>query len=148
MRCLRRVHWHGAAGHALLQPLLVPCDLLDLTHSAPLPSRPTLAVAHGRYSGGRILVRPLYKKISEFANAEIFAATTLLMVLGTSFLTQLAGLSLALGAFLAGLLIAETEYALQVGQAAGVAQGPVCVCVWVGGGQAKHGCMPPLCVRA
>lgn len=33
-------------------------------------------------------MRPLYKKISEFANAEIFAATTLLMVLGTSFLTQ------------------------------------------------------------
>ncbi|GFR41614.1 hypothetical protein Agub_g2339 [Astrephomene gubernaculifera] len=68
----------------------------------------------GIIAGGRHLVRPLYKKISEFANAEIFAATTLLMVLGTSFLTQLAGLSLALGAFLAGLLIAETEYALQV----------------------------------
>eukprot|EP00955_Chlamydomonas_euryale_P059789 357496-Chlamydomonas_euryale.AAC.5 len=52
--------------------------------------------------------------MSEFANAEIFASTTLLVALGTSFLTQLAGLSLALGAFLAGLLIAETEYALQV----------------------------------
>ena len=51
--------------------------------------------------------------MSRFANAEIFAATTLLVVLGTSFLTSLAGLSLALGAFLAGLLIAETEYALQ-----------------------------------
>ena len=50
----------------------------------------------------------------QFANAEIFASTTLLVVLGTSFLTSLAGLSLALGAFLAGLLIAETEYALQV----------------------------------
>jgi len=52
--------------------------------------------------------------MSQFANAEIFASTTLLVVLGTSFLTSLAGLSLALGAFLAGLLIAETEYALQV----------------------------------
>lgn len=52
--------------------------------------------------------------MSEFANAEIFAATTLLVVLGTSFLTSLAGLSLALGAFLAGLLIAETDYVLQV----------------------------------
>ncbi len=77
----------------------------------PVPS-PSPSLPHP--PGGRILVRPLYKKISEFANAEIFAATTLLMVLGTSFLTQLAGLSLALGAFLAGLLIAETEYALQV----------------------------------
>ena len=53
-------------------------------------------------------------QMSEFANAEIFAATTLLVVLGTSFLTSLAGLSLALGAFLAGLLIAETDYVLQV----------------------------------
>ena len=52
--------------------------------------------------------------VLKFANAEIFASTTLLVVLGTSFLTSLAGLSLALGAFLAGLLIAETEYALQV----------------------------------
>jgi predicted Kef-type K+ transport protein len=49
---------------------------------------------------------------------QIFAATTLFLVLGTSVLTSLAGLSLALGAFLAGLLIAETEYALQVGAAA------------------------------
>lgn len=40
------------------------------------------------------------------------------MVLGTSLITQLAGLSLALGAFLAGLLLAETEYHLQVGIAA------------------------------
>ncbi len=47
-------------------------------------------------------------------NSDIFVATTLLVVMGTSLLTQLCGLSLALGAFLAGLLIAETEYALQV----------------------------------
>ncbi len=56
----------------------------------------------------------MYRKISGLSNAEIFAATTLLVVLGTSLMTQLAGLSLALGAFLAGLLLAETEYALQV----------------------------------
>jgi hypothetical protein len=55
-----------------------------------------------------------YKKISQLANSDIFTATTLLVVLGTSIATQLAGLSLALGAFLAGLLIAETEFALQV----------------------------------
>jgi len=63
---------------------------------------------------GRALLQPIYKQMSSFANAEIFAATTLLVVLGTSVLTSLAGLSLALGAFLAGLLIAETEFALQV----------------------------------
>jgi monovalent cation:proton antiporter-2 (CPA2) family protein len=68
----------------------------------------------GIIAGGRLLLRPLYKRIAALANAEIFAATTLLVVLGTSLMTQLAGLSLALGAFLAGLLLAETEYALQV----------------------------------
>eukprot|EP00879_Flechtneria_rotunda_P019410 GHRR01020387.1.p1 GENE.GHRR01020387.1~~GHRR01020387.1.p1 ORF type:complete len:828 (+),score=374.04 GHRR01020387.1:716-3199(+) len=68
----------------------------------------------GITAGGCLFIRPLYKKISQLANAEIFAATTLLVVLGISFTTQLAGLSLALGAFLAGLLLAETEYALQV----------------------------------
>jgi Kef-type K+ transport system membrane component KefB len=45
----------------------------------------------GITAGGRLLIRPLYKKIAELANAEIFAATTLLVVLGTSFMTQLAG---------------------------------------------------------
>ena len=45
----------------------------------------------GITAGGRLLIRPLYKKISGLANAEIFAATTLLVVLGTSFMTQLAG---------------------------------------------------------
>jgi hypothetical protein len=45
----------------------------------------------GITAGGRMFIRPLYKKISQLANAEIFAATTLLVVLGTSFMTQLAG---------------------------------------------------------
>ena len=68
----------------------------------------------GIIAGGRLVLRPLYKRIAGLANAEIFSATTLLVVLGTSLSTQLAGLSLALGAFLAGLLLAETEYVLQV----------------------------------
>ena len=51
-------------------------------------------------TGGRLLLRPLYRRIAEMENAEIFAATTLLVVLGTSVMTQIAGLSLALGAFL------------------------------------------------
>ena len=64
--------------------------------------------------GGRLLVRPLYGLVAATRNAELFAATTLLMCLGTAELTQAFGLSLALGAFLAGLLLAETEYHLQV----------------------------------
>ncbi|KAJ0807240.1 putative regulator of K+ conductance, cation/H+ exchanger, NAD(P)-binding domain superfamily [Helianthus annuus] len=55
-----------------------------------------------------------YKQIAEMQNAEIFSANTLLVILGTSLLTARAGLSMALGAFLAGLLLAETEFSLQV----------------------------------
>jgi len=54
----------------------------------------------GIIAGGRLLVRPLYRRISNLQNSDVFAATTLLVVLGTSVLTQAAGLSLALGAFL------------------------------------------------
>jgi Kef-type K+ transport system membrane component KefB len=64
--------------------------------------------------GGRLVVKPLFKKIAALGNPELFAATTLLVCLGTSVLTQVAGLSMELGAFLAGLVIAETEFALQV----------------------------------
>eukprot|EP00890_Picochlorum_soloecismus_P001793 jgi/Picsp_1/2614/NSC_00844-R1_k(+) efflux antiporter chloroplastic-like len=63
---------------------------------------------------GRTLLRPLYKRVADTKNSEIFAALTLLVVLGTSLITQVAGLSLALGAFLAGLLLAETEFHIQV----------------------------------
>ncbi|ONM11988.1 K(+) efflux antiporter 2 chloroplastic [Zea mays] len=66
-------------------------------------------------AGGRLLLRPIYKQIAENQNAEIFSANTLLVIFGTSLLTARAGLSMALGAFLAGLLLAETEFSLQVG---------------------------------
>ncbi|ESQ36812.1 hypothetical protein EUTSA_v10006595mg [Eutrema salsugineum] len=65
-------------------------------------------------AGGRLLLRPIYKQVAENRNAEIFSANTLLVILGTSLLTARAGLSMALGAFLAGLLLAETEFSLQV----------------------------------
>ncbi len=63
---------------------------------------------------GRLILRPIYKVIASFRHAELFMATTLLVILGTGWLTSLAHLSIALGAFLAGLLLAETEYRHQV----------------------------------
>lgn len=63
---------------------------------------------------GRTILKPLYRRVADTNNSEIFAALTLLVVLGTSLITQVAGLSLALGAFLAGLLLAETEFHIQV----------------------------------
>jgi CPA2 family monovalent cation:H+ antiporter-2 len=59
---------------------------------------------------GRTLLRPLFKLIAEAKSNELFVAATLLVVLGTAFITEYFGLSLALGAFIAGLMVAETQY--------------------------------------
>jgi K+:H+ antiporter len=63
---------------------------------------------------GRLILRPVFHMISSAKSAELFVAMTLLAVLGTGWLLSLTGLSMALGAFLAGLLLAETEYRHQV----------------------------------
>ncbi|MEB3702819.1 Glutathione-regulated potassium-efflux system protein [Candidatus Bealeia paramacronuclearis] len=63
---------------------------------------------------GRIVFRPLYRVMASTGNPELFMATTFLVLLGTSFFTEVAGLSLELGAFLAGILLAETEYRHQI----------------------------------
>jgi len=64
---------------------------------------------------GRIVLRHVFWPVAEMRNPEIFAALTILVVLGTSWVTQLAGMSLAFGAFLAGMMLAETTYRHQVG---------------------------------
>jgi len=63
---------------------------------------------------GKLLFRPFFRWIGQLQSQELFTATTLLIVLGSALITQMGGLSLALGAFIAGLLVAETEYRLQV----------------------------------
>ncbi|OAL99104.1 MAG: potassium transporter [Wolbachia endosymbiont of Dactylopius coccus] len=59
---------------------------------------------------GRLLLRPLFSVIAKMESNEVFISTTLLIVLGAAFITEQFHLSLALGAFVAGLLVAETEY--------------------------------------
>lgn len=66
------------------------------------------------FVGGRLFLRPLFKSIAVLEVTELFSAFTLLVVLGISWGFHAAGLSMALGAFLAGLLVAETEYKHQV----------------------------------
>ncbi len=63
---------------------------------------------------GRLILRPVYRIVAEARSSELFVATTLLVVLGTGWLLSLVGVSMALGAFLAGLLLSETEYRHQV----------------------------------
>lgn len=59
---------------------------------------------------GRSLLRPLFRIVAETASAELFMAAILFVAIGTGVVTATAGLSMALGAFVAGLLLAETEY--------------------------------------
>ncbi|OWQ91334.1 glutathione-regulated potassium-efflux system protein KefC [Roseateles aquatilis] len=60
--------------------------------------------------GGRLLLRPVLRWIARSGTPEIFTAASLLLVLGTAALMQQVGLSMALGAFAAGVLLAESEY--------------------------------------
>ncbi|MDA8381644.1 MAG: monovalent cation:proton antiporter-2 (CPA2) family protein [Betaproteobacteria bacterium] len=63
---------------------------------------------------GQRLMRPWFQFIARQRSSEIFMLNILLVTLGLAYLTESAGLSLALGAFLAGMLISETEYRYQV----------------------------------
>ncbi|HUG63389.1 MAG TPA: cation:proton antiporter [Methylomirabilota bacterium] len=63
---------------------------------------------------GNLLIRPLFRVVGATRSRELFMATVLLTVLSTGVATAAAGLSMALGAFLAGLLLADTEYRHQV----------------------------------
>lgn len=60
--------------------------------------------------GGRLLLRPVLRWIAKSNTPEIFTAAALLLVVAIAALMQFVGLSMALGAFLAGVLLAESEY--------------------------------------
>ncbi len=96
-------------------PLLVLVPLLALKHNNMLL---TLGIATSRafivmiliFILGRILLRPLFSLIGSLQSNELFTGTTLLVVLASSLITKYLGLSLAMGAFISGLLVAETQY--------------------------------------
>ncbi|MDX1594811.1 MAG: monovalent cation:proton antiporter-2 (CPA2) family protein [Gammaproteobacteria bacterium] len=63
---------------------------------------------------GRFMLNPLFRHVAASHNSEVFTASALLLVLGTALLMEHAGLSMAMGAFIAGLLIADSEFRHQV----------------------------------
>jgi CPA2 family monovalent cation:H+ antiporter-2 len=63
---------------------------------------------------GQRLLRPWFHLVARQKSSELFMLNVLLFTLGLAYFTELAGLSLALGAFVAGILISETEYRFQV----------------------------------
>jgi glutathione-regulated potassium-efflux system ancillary protein KefC len=69
-----------------------------------------VSVIAGIVLGGRLVIRPLLRWIAKSRTPEIFTAASLLLVVAIAALMQMVGLSMALGAFLAGVLLAESEY--------------------------------------
>ena len=63
---------------------------------------------------GRLVLRPLYKHLAVGNSPDLFMGLTLLVILSISYITASVGISMELGAFLAGMLLAETEYRQQV----------------------------------
>ncbi len=66
------------------------------------------------FAFGRLLLRPMMKSVARAKSEELFVAATLLVVIGAGLVAALTGLSMALGAFVAGFLLAETEYRHEV----------------------------------
>ncbi|TFZ03676.1 glutathione-regulated potassium-efflux system protein KefC [Ramlibacter humi] len=113
----------GQAGFAILLfqdvaaiPILALLPLLGGTTDANagdgawLQGAKIVGVIAAIVLGGRLLLRPTLRWIARSRTPEIFTAASLLLVVAIAALMQLVGLSMALGAFLAGVLLAESEY--------------------------------------
>ncbi|WHZ19922.1 MAG: Glutathione-regulated potassium-efflux system protein KefB [Rhodanobacteraceae bacterium] len=115
---------HGRQAFAILLfqdlvaiPLIAAIPLLAEHGAAHAPGQPlwlsSLRVA-GVIAvvvvGGRYALRPVFRAVAKTQLIEVSTATALLVVIGTAWLMQLAGISMALGTFLAGVLLADSEY--------------------------------------
>jgi len=115
-------HGRQAFGILLMQdiaviPLLAIIPLFagsevggDVDGSVVLGLLQAVALIAGLIVAGRFLLRPTLRAIAATGVPEVFVAMALLVVLGTAALADYAGLSMALGAFLAGVLLADSEY--------------------------------------
>ena len=95
-----------------LLPLLGPAEagtVVDASDRA-LEAARIVAVIAGIIIGGRLLIRPALRWIARSDTPEIFTAASLLLVVAIAALMQVVGLSMALGAFLAGVLLSQSEY--------------------------------------
>ncbi len=114
---------HGRLGFAILLfqdvaaiPILALVPLLAVTQTTTNATPEYLVVLRVVLTiavvvvGGRLLMRPLFRIAARTQMPEVFTASTLLVVLGTAWFVQLGGISMSLGAFLAGVLLADSEY--------------------------------------
>jgi CPA2 family monovalent cation:H+ antiporter-2 len=120
-----RTHGRVAVAICLFQDLSFPLFLgllSPLAAAGPGTTAPHIAAAIAIAAGalllvlaaGRWLLRPLFVLIAGVRSSELFSLAVLLAVLSSAWATRAAGLSLALGAFLAGMGLAETEFRHQI----------------------------------
>jgi CPA2 family monovalent cation:H+ antiporter-2 len=103
----------------MVAPLLVMVTIFgmrggDIGWVAVTTLVPALAGLSLLVVGGRLVVRPLFHHVAAAGSTEFFMAASLFVVIGTGLLAALSGLSMGLGAFTAGLLLAETEYRREI----------------------------------
>ena len=101
-------------------PLLFTVSVLSTPHDAGLGFQLLLTLAPAALALGlivllgRLVLRPLFHGVAATKSTEFFMAACLLVVIGTGAITAASGLSMSLGAFLAGLLLAETEFRREI----------------------------------
>lgn len=101
-------------------PILITLTLLSRRGDAPFSPAALLSLAPGilgiaaLFIFGRLLLRPMLRSVAKAKSEELFVAASLLVVIGAGLVSALTGLSMALGAFIAGLLLAETEFRHEV----------------------------------
>ena len=100
---------------AVIPILLFVSILAGGTHGSVITSLLLALLNAGVAVGGIVLVgrlafRPIFRLVASAASSELFVATTLFVIIAAGVAAALAGLSMALGAFVAGLLLAETEF--------------------------------------
>ncbi len=122
---LGRPHGRYSIGILLFQdiavvPFLIVISVMAVPDRQPAMQEILIAGLQGIaalilvLAAGRWLVRPLFHEIARSKLAELFTLTVLLVAIGAAWITHLVGMSMALGAFLAGMMIGETEYRHQV----------------------------------
>ncbi|MDQ2080338.1 cation:proton antiporter [Xanthobacteraceae bacterium Astr-EGSB] len=110
-------------------PILVFISIAGADTSDSIGVSILLALAHaavaigGIVVIGRLLLRPLFRLVAATGSRELFIAATLFVIVGTGLAAAVAGMSMALGAFVAGLLIAETEFRKAIEVAIGPSKG-------------------------
>jgi len=112
---------HAAPGRAvfaillfqdlMVAPVLIGLALLGGQGSSPLGAiLSACAGVVGILAVGRLGLRPLFRSAARAGGQDLFMAASLLVIIGAGLAAKLLGLSMALGAFIAGLLLAETEF--------------------------------------